>query len=59
MDLPVGITTLHLSRKSVYLLLLAVALAGFGGYSYVPADNSGGEPPGPPDTGPAGGRDRR
>ncbi len=35
MDLPVGITTLHLSRKSVYLLLLAVALVGFGGYSYV------------------------
>jgi len=34
MDLPVGITTLHLSRKSVYLLLLAVALVGFGGYSY-------------------------
>ncbi|MFB6176765.1 MAG: hypothetical protein ABEI99_06410 [Halobaculum sp.] len=30
-----GITTLHLSQKSVYLLLLAVALAGFGGYSYV------------------------
>ncbi|WP_324666212.1 DUF3592 domain-containing protein [Haloarcula sediminis] len=35
MKLPVGITTLHLSRKSVYLLLLAIALLGFGGYSYV------------------------
>jgi len=35
MKLPVGITTLHLSRKSTYLLVLAVALAGFGGYSYV------------------------
>jgi hypothetical protein len=35
MELPVGITTLHLSRKSVYLLVLAVALIGAGGYSYV------------------------
>ena len=35
MELPVGITTLRLSRKSVYLLLLAVALVGAGGYSYV------------------------
>ena len=35
MELPVGITTLHLSRKSVYLLVLAVALVGAGGYSYV------------------------
>ena len=35
MKLPVGITTLHLSRKSVYLLVLAVALTGGGGYSYV------------------------
>ena len=35
MELPVGITTLHLSRKSVYLLVLAVALLGAGGYSYV------------------------
>ncbi|GAB3323184.1 DUF3592 domain-containing protein [Haloplanus salinarum] len=35
MKLPVGITTLHLSRKSVYLLVLAVALVGAGGYSYV------------------------
>lgn len=35
MRLPVGITTLHLSRKSVYLLVLAVALVGAGGYSYV------------------------
>lgn len=34
-ELPVGITTLHLSRKSVYLLVLAVALVGAGGYSYV------------------------
>ena len=34
MELPVGITTLHLSRKSVYLLVLAVALIGAGGYSY-------------------------
>jgi hypothetical protein len=34
-ELPVGIATLHLSRKSVYLLLLAVALVGFGGYDYV------------------------
>ncbi|NLV08299.1 DUF3592 domain-containing protein [Haloarcula rubripromontorii] len=35
MELPVGLTTLHLSRKSTYLLILAVALAGLGGYSYV------------------------
>lgn len=35
MKLPVGITTLHLSRKSLYLLVLAVALTGGGGYSYV------------------------
>jgi hypothetical protein len=35
MKLPVGITTLHLSRKSLYLLVLALALVGFGGYSYV------------------------
>nr|WP_305882745.1 DUF3592 domain-containing protein [Haloplanus ruber] len=35
MKLPVGITTLHFSRKSVYLLVLAVALIGVGGYSYV------------------------
>jgi membrane protein implicated in regulation of membrane protease activity len=35
MELPVGITTLHLSRKSLYLLVLAVALVGAGGYSYV------------------------
>ncbi|WP_251330843.1 DUF3592 domain-containing protein [Haloplanus pelagicus] len=35
MELPVGITTLHLSRKSVYLLVLAVTLIGAGGYSYV------------------------
>ncbi|WP_277543469.1 DUF3592 domain-containing protein [Haloarcula laminariae] len=35
MNLPVGITTLHLSRKSVYLLLLAISLIGLGGYSYV------------------------
>jgi hypothetical protein len=35
MELPVGITTLHLSRKSVYLLVLAVILIGAGGYSYV------------------------
>jgi len=35
MDLPVGITTLHLSRKSLYLLLLATALVGVGGYSHV------------------------
>jgi hypothetical protein len=35
MELPVGITTLHLSRKSVSLLFLALALVGFGGYSYV------------------------
>lgn len=35
MELPVGLTTLHLSRKSVYLLVLAVALVGAGGYSYV------------------------
>ncbi|RLM53504.1 DUF3592 domain-containing protein [Halobellus sp. Atlit-31R] len=35
MELPVGITTLHLSRKSVYLLVLAVALVGAGGYGYV------------------------
>jgi hypothetical protein len=34
MELPVGLTTLHLSRKSVYLLVLAVALVGVGGYSY-------------------------
>jgi hypothetical protein len=34
MELPVGITTLHLSRKSVLLLVLAVALVGIGGYSY-------------------------
>jgi hypothetical protein len=34
MELPVGITTLHLSRKSLYLLLLAAALIGLGGYSY-------------------------
>ena len=35
MELPVGVTTLHLSRKSLYLLVLAVALVGAGGYSYV------------------------
>jgi hypothetical protein len=35
MEIPVGITTLHFSRKSVYLLVLAVALVGAGGYSYV------------------------
>jgi hypothetical protein len=35
MELPVGITTLHLSRRSLYLLLLAVALLGLGGYSHV------------------------
>jgi hypothetical protein len=35
MDLPVGITTLHLSRKSLSLLVLAVALIGAGGYSYI------------------------
>ncbi|TSD08661.1 hypothetical protein DP107_18730 [Haloglomus irregulare] len=35
MELPVGITTLHFSRKSVYLLVLAVILIGAGGYSYV------------------------
>jgi len=35
MELPVGITTLHLSRKSLYLLILAVILIGAGGYSYV------------------------
>ena len=35
MELPVGITTLHLSRKGVYLLVLAVAFLGAGGYSYV------------------------
>jgi len=35
MKLPVGITTLQLSRKGVYLLVLAVALVGAGGYSYV------------------------
>jgi hypothetical protein len=35
MEISVGITTLHLSRKSVYLLVLAVALIGAGGYSYV------------------------
>ncbi len=35
MKLPVRITTLHLSRKSVYLLVLAAALVGAGGYSYV------------------------
>jgi hypothetical protein len=35
MQLPVGITTLHLSRKSVLLLLLATALIGVGGYSYI------------------------
>ncbi|WP_247010640.1 DUF3592 domain-containing protein [Halorientalis litorea] len=35
MKLPVGITTLHLSRKSAYLLAFAVALVGAGGYSYV------------------------
>jgi hypothetical protein len=35
MELPVGITTLHLSRKNLYLLLLAAFLIGFGGYSYV------------------------
>ena len=35
MEIPVGITTLHLSRKGVYLLVLAVALVGAGGYSYV------------------------
>jgi hypothetical protein len=34
MELPVGVTTLHLSRKSLYLLALAVALVGAGGYSY-------------------------
>ena len=35
MKLPVGLATLHLSRKSVYLLVLAVALVGAGGYGYV------------------------
>lgn len=35
MDLPVGITTLHLSRESVFLLLLAVGLIAVGGYEYV------------------------
>jgi hypothetical protein len=35
MELPAEITTLHLSRKSVYLLVLAVTLVGAGGYSYV------------------------
>jgi hypothetical protein len=35
MELPVRITTLHLSQKSVSLLLLAIALVGLGGYSYV------------------------
>lgn len=35
MELPVGITTLHLSRKSVLLLLLAVGFITFGGYDYV------------------------
>jgi len=34
MELPVGITTLHLSRESVYLLVLAIALVGGGGDSY-------------------------
>ncbi|MFY4813711.1 DUF3592 domain-containing protein [Haloarcula argentinensis] len=35
MKVPLGITTLHLSRKSALLLLLAVGLLGFGGYDYV------------------------
>ena len=35
MKIPVGLATLHLSRKSVYLLVLAVALVGAGGYGYV------------------------
>ena len=35
MELPAGITTLHRARKSVYLLVLAVALLGAGEYSYV------------------------
>jgi hypothetical protein len=35
MELPAGITTLHLSAKSVYLLLLAIVLTGSGGYSHV------------------------
>jgi len=35
MKLPVGITTLHLSRRSVLLLLLAVGLIGYGGYDYI------------------------
>lgn len=34
MELPAGVTTLHLSRKSVSLLVLAVVLLGAGGYSY-------------------------
>jgi len=34
MKLPVGITTLHLSRKSVSLLVCAAALVAAGGYSY-------------------------
>jgi hypothetical protein len=33
MELPVGITTPHLSRESVFLLVLAVMLIGAGGYS--------------------------
>jgi hypothetical protein len=34
MRIPLGITTLHLSRTQVLLLLLAVGFIGYNGYDY-------------------------